>query len=565
MVAWPVRRAEREYGSRRGRRVGLSLRRGHGRAEGEVDCLERFVNSFDAFGDSVALNSSTAVVGAPNAGSAYLFDSRNGRQLVELRPSDSSAGDRFGHAVAVSRNTVAVAAPSAFGPGGQFGAVYLFERYIPSAELPTSTSPVPRIDVSPSVPQPDQEKNLIFITHGWNGTAGNNADHSWVQTMAEGIRSQVGSEWKVIGWNWQSEAGSGPGNALNNAAAWGWKLGAAFDKADYDKVHLIAHSAGSAMVETIARLVNDGDTFVQTTFLDPYTPSTAWAEAFSLGADRSDNYIAKDRISSVFTEQPLSKAHNVDVTWLDPNRKVEDGEARSSHSWPWDFYRQTAADPTGTFADHGYGFALSPLYNNWDDSKYPLGNTPAEPGKPAAGFALMSRMMTFDAQNASSANSDTRLDAPLSPSNSGWIETSTTGTVTVEDTAITLATGSPVWLGMLVEITEPVNFLNFQAEFLSLPGAEGLLSVYWEGELVGVVDERFPFGALYGGYSLPLTATFDPGEYTLAFRLDPYTDVASEVRVDDIRTGFTPVPEPAVASLLACLSPFALLRRRRTA
>ncbi len=62
----------------------------------------------DGFGFSVGINGTTAIVGARgdddngfNAGSAYLFDTITGQQLVKLLPNDGAALDGFGGSVAI--------------------------------------------------------------------------------------------------------------------------------------------------------------------------------------------------------------------------------------------------------------------------------------------------------------------------------------------------------------------------------------------------------------------------------------------------------------------------------
>ena len=104
------------------------------------------------------------------------------------------------------------------------------------------------------------------------------------------------------------------------------------------------------------------------------------------------------------------------------------------------------------------------------------------------------------------------------------------------------------------------DLLEFDLEFTSLAGAEGLLAFYLDGLLIGTIDERF---ALSGNetYRWLLDVT-DPGIHELAFRLDPFTTTPSSVSISNIRFSFdsTVVPEPnglllwicGVALLLCC-------------
>ncbi len=85
----------------------------------------------DAVGVSVAISGTTAVVGGPgsakDAGRAYVFTSTAAgwQQAAELKGSDTVAGDYFGYAVAISDTTVVVSAP---GFAKNAGRAYIFAR-----------------------------------------------------------------------------------------------------------------------------------------------------------------------------------------------------------------------------------------------------------------------------------------------------------------------------------------------------------------------------------------------------------------------------------------------------
>jgi len=87
--------------------------------------------SGDAFGGSVSMSGSTVLVGAGNKGSgrggAYVFANTNGgwSQQATLSPSDAAAGDAFGNAVALNVDTAVV---GALGKNNGQGAVYVFVR-----------------------------------------------------------------------------------------------------------------------------------------------------------------------------------------------------------------------------------------------------------------------------------------------------------------------------------------------------------------------------------------------------------------------------------------------------
>ena len=89
----------------------------------------------DRFGVSVAINGTTAIVGAywdshdngSNSGSAYLFDTATGRQITKLVPDDGAAGDNFGSSVAISGATAIVGAGGDDDNGMGSGSAYLFD------------------------------------------------------------------------------------------------------------------------------------------------------------------------------------------------------------------------------------------------------------------------------------------------------------------------------------------------------------------------------------------------------------------------------------------------------
>jgi FG-GAP repeat len=90
----------------------------------------------DEFGWSVAGDSDTIVVGAPNhngagtrAGAAYVFERRAGvwTQAAKLTASDAAPITSFGSTVAISRNTIVVGM-RLNGAGKRSGAAYVFER-----------------------------------------------------------------------------------------------------------------------------------------------------------------------------------------------------------------------------------------------------------------------------------------------------------------------------------------------------------------------------------------------------------------------------------------------------
>ena len=100
----------------------------------------------DLFGASVALyGASTIVVGAPGAGSAYVFTKNSGvwTQAANLTATDAATGDEFGISVAVDDDTIAV---GAYGKNGNSladsGLVYVFVKPEADGAWATTTETV---------------------------------------------------------------------------------------------------------------------------------------------------------------------------------------------------------------------------------------------------------------------------------------------------------------------------------------------------------------------------------------------------------------------------------------
>ena len=92
------------------------------------------LNSFDKFGQCIAIADGLVAVGSPGdgdngsfSGSAYLFDASTGAQITKLLPTDGADGDQFGTSIAMANGVVAVGAY--FGGDGASapGFAYLFD------------------------------------------------------------------------------------------------------------------------------------------------------------------------------------------------------------------------------------------------------------------------------------------------------------------------------------------------------------------------------------------------------------------------------------------------------
>ena len=82
-----------------------------------------------AFGSSVAIDGSSAVIGAPSASAAYVFvDAGGWSQEAALGALGSVPGDNFGAGVTINGNFIAVGAPNGTGVIANSGTVHMFSR-----------------------------------------------------------------------------------------------------------------------------------------------------------------------------------------------------------------------------------------------------------------------------------------------------------------------------------------------------------------------------------------------------------------------------------------------------
>ena len=88
----------------------------------------------DLFGHSVAISGNTAIVSAARnsdagnfSGSVYVFDVTTGAELLKLTASDAAAGDRFGHGLAISDDRIIVGSYHDDDAGSSSGSAYIFD------------------------------------------------------------------------------------------------------------------------------------------------------------------------------------------------------------------------------------------------------------------------------------------------------------------------------------------------------------------------------------------------------------------------------------------------------
>lgn len=405
-----------------------------------------------------------------------------------------------------------------------------------------------QISTAPPPTKPPAVDSLVIVTHGFEPFGILN-DVSWVNSMADAIRSHAPANWLVIPYTWEGQAWVTPGFALINARIQGGLYAKQLAQQNWQHVHLIGHSAGSAFVEAAAKTFKElsPSTTVHSTFLDPYLSFfQVGASVYGANADWADCYFAQDATGN-FTKGPLANAYSVDVTWVDPNKEVSPiycasstagstpplldqvcgQRATSSHSYPHDFYLATINGTTPGCAS-GYGFGMSKEGGGWDNrGSFPVGNQSLVLCGPAP---LSQNPLPFN------------LNGPLQI-NALPYGTSPDG-VSLGGSAFSLTTHSPTWLAVGVTVFSAVNFVQFDAGFTGTnSAAEGLLTVYWNTNQIGMVDERVSSTNLQS-YRFALPSMLTNGLYTLSFRLDPTSNITSSVTVTNVKTGFSGVEQP---------------------
>lgn len=209
-----------------------------------------------------------------------------------------------------------------------------------------------------------------------------------------------------------------------------------------------------------------------------------------------------------------------------------------------------------------YGFPLSKEGGGWNNNpvNYPVGHNPFPICGPQSGIQnpspqptytqllfdglahaissgvnLFSSWFTLSGSSSQLApQADTKSGGPIVPNDGP----------TPQD-----AGGSPAWIALGLPITNAVDFVQFDAGFTSTNGAEGLMTVYWNTNQIGMVDERVASPGLQT-YRFALPGMVTSGLYTLSFRLDAFTNTTSSVTVTNVATGFSGMGQPIKLDML---------------
>ena len=431
------------------------------------------------------------------------------------------------------------------------------------------------VQIAPT--KPTGADSLVIVTHGWE-PKGPLADISWITGMADAIRARVDpAKWVVMPFDWVGAAWfPDPDVALISGVA----VGGLYAKLRlvpqrWQHVHFIGHSAGSAVIEAMAKELKSASNppEIHETFLDPYTEfiTLAGQQVYGANADWSDCYFVNDW-TGASTGGGLADAFNVDVSWVDPDHtqtpipcpsstagstpplldNICGYQAWSSHGYLVDFYSNSVANALPTCAA-GYGFPLSKEGGGWANR----GNYPPNSANPLVLCGLSSIP-----QNLFPVNFGQPFQFNLMPSSTSSFGVSFTGVGGATFSAVSsqfpppgprpldVSTNVPAWLALGVRVTNTINFVRFDSGFTDTNGSQGLMTVYWNTNQIGLIDERVATSGIQT-YRFPLPAPpVSSGLYTLSFRLDVFTNTDSSVTVTNVATGFVGITQPISLNML---------------
>jgi flagellar hook assembly protein FlgD len=414
-------------------------------------------------------------------------------------------------------------------------------------------------------PKQPGAKNLVLIVHGWNSSS----SEEWVEEMRDEIQSAIlnSNDWEVLTYDWNEDAGNLL-SVISNARTHGDRIGAVIFNRDYDHIHLIAHSAGSKLIQTAVNRINDerqkaklNKPTIHLTFLDAYDPSRDNSE-YGQYADFAEHYV--DTRPVVFsgnrddTNLYLKYAFNFDVTKLDIARVAPIYSDLDHHAWPYRIYSYTIGNNKdvlkwGNVSVIGsklsllgkyYGFPLSlegdPEYSVDSNKDCSLKGYQYQEyyfidlyNDSATNLACVS---TSENKPVRITTNRDPLDFWTSENNGNIIQHSDTGLIEFPTaTTAKTTTGSPVWFTVEIDVTEQTNSLMFDYKFLSK--ASGLLSIFFDDQIVFKADEKSTAEGI--NRSEPTwIGNLASGKHKLSFRLDPLTDLQSMLEISNVRLNY---------------------------
>jgi hypothetical protein len=360
-------------------------------------------------------------------------------------------------------------------------------------------------------------------------------------------------QYDVFVYDWSEDAQGGlvlPSRAKEAAAGdQGLKIAYQLAREGYDEhVHFIAHSLGGRAANEASRLLKDSPTWngsIHTTFLDAYTPN-GWEDEFGKYSDFSEHYYNKNDLAVVNTQSNFAGSYNVDTSSLEG---AFEGGSGDMHKFPVRWYDETIdLDLPG---HRSVGFEYSRESGGaWPPRTIPINEA---------------IVLGLASGNETTIQFQTDLEFDAFDAENQLINHSETGTFEFFDSnSIELETGSPIWLNFEVPASSH-QFLEFDLLFSG--NRNGLLSVYLDGDLIGLFDEEYSLAGVFNSGRLGVGA-FSGQNQVLSLRLDSVDEFTAGASIDNMRFGsIVSVPEPNTTVIVGfiILALTTSTRRRRSA
>lgn len=449
---------------------------------------------------------------------------------------------------------------------------------LPPGSIPAASTVQTSLPTYPPIPTPTpHHTGLVFITHGWIYEPQQSTylpeAIELVTSMSNSVQQYLNDNhienWEVYGHLWTAQATQiNPVDALVNAEQIGVNLGNAIvnmGSSRWTNIHFIAHSAGAGIIQKATEVIKAslGNTVtIHCTFLDAFDGATGeMADEYGYAADWADSYFVRDGMQKMgWTGRLLPFAFNVDVTTLDQKSSPfpwyeslgsSCSEIESDHGWPPLFYSNSI---TGAIN----GGNLSSIYegSDYNGFGFPLSEETGVTVGQAKEEYLQGNGVSYGSVINLGPNNSCIPPYIQSPGYIGSIPgfsapstiESSTGTLTTASGYGQATTGSPVWVSTVITDTNVLNLVSFNAQFTSAEGAHGLLTVYWDTNLIGEVDEAsVQPGLQYYNMQFPNTAPNT--SHVLGFHVDPFTATHSTLVLTNIVTGCVGVSQPFTLSI----------------